>query len=99
MSDIQLTLRPVSPTPDLDLAGTQQGEISLTLREFYQGEKGEKGEKGESGLAANLAMEPDPTIGLESDNLPDAVRELAQDVNEISAIDLRIQWLIKLGEQ
>jgi len=96
MSDIQLTLRPVSPTPDLDLAGTQQGELSLALREFYQGEKGEK---GESGLAANLAMEPAPTIGLESDNLPDAVRELAQDVNEISAIDLRIQWLIKLGEQ
>ena len=96
MSDIQLTLRPASPTPDLDLAGTQQGEVSLTLREFY---KGEKGDKGDSADAANLDIDPDPTIGLESNNLPDAVRELAQDVNEISAIDLRIQWLIKLGEQ
>ena len=46
-------------------------------------------------LEATVSSE---SFDMELDRIDNVLEDLTEDVNEISAVDLRIQWLIKIGE-
>jgi len=46
-------------------------------------------------LEATVSSE---SFDIELERIDDVLDDLTEDVNDISAADLRIQWLIKIGE-
>ena len=68
------------PLIDIDLlvADEAHAPVILTLARFFVGPQ------GPPGSAANLAIDPNSSIGFESDNIPDGLIEIATDTHELN---------------